>query len=620
MSTTTAAASGGAKQLGNRAFGFMQQLGKSLMLPVSILPAAGILLGVGGAVLNGQTQYGWHLPGFVRVLMEVMQQSGAPIFNALPLLFAIGVALGMTKNDGVAALAATVGLLVMTTTMGVIAKERGLLGSEPFTFLGIPTVSTGVFGGIIIGIVAGALFKKYYKIQLPTYLGFFSGKRFVPIVTSFAAIGVGIVLAFVWPPIGSAIQSFGNWASNSQPTLAVGIYGAVERALIPVGLHHIWNAPFYFEVGSCVDPHTGQTLHGWTTCFFAGVPSMGKLGGGYLFKMFGLPGAAIAIWRSARPENRVKVGSIMISAALTSFLTGITEPIEFAFLFVAPVLYAIHIVLAGASFSVLYALGGRLGHSFSHGAIDYVLYYSMAQRPWLILLLGPIWFLLYYSVFRFAIRKWNLKTPGREVETEVAEETVTAGPDSMARRLVLAFGGRSNITDLDACITRLRVGVRDIARANQATLRSLGATGVLLVGDNMQAIFGTRSENLKTEMEEYLATAGDDAELPAGTPPPSDLTPVESATTVDPVDSATADALLVALGGPDNLTEISAMAATRLQVRLVDRGQVDEAALQEAGVSAVVWLDDRTAHLLVGPKATGYADFIQLLLGAPASS
>lgn len=359
---TVAATESRKRQLGSRAFGFMQQLGKSLMLPVSILPAAGILLGIGGAVLNGAENHGWNLPGFLRVLLEVMQQSGSPIFAALPLLFAIGVALGMTKNDGVAALASTVGLLVMTTTVGVVAKERGMLGDVPFTLLGIPTISTGVFGGIIIGIVAGALFNKYYRIQLPPYLGFFGGKRFVPIVTSFAAIGVGIIMAFVWPPIGSAIQAFGGWASDSAPTLAVGTYGLVERGLIPVGLHHVWNAPFYFEVGSCTDPSTGHTLHGWTTCF-AGVPQMGKLGGGYLFKMFGLPGAALAIWRTARPENRTRVGSIMISAALTSFLTGITEPIEFAFLFVAPVLYGIHMLLAGASFSILYALGGRLGYS-----------------------------------------------------------------------------------------------------------------------------------------------------------------------------------------------------------------------------------------------------------------
>lgn len=306
-----------------RAFAFAQQLGKSLMLPVAILPAAGILLGIGGALLSGAATNGWTLPNFLRIFLEVMQASGSPIFDALPLLFAIGVALGMTKNDGVSALAATVGLLVMTTTMGVVGKEMGTVPEDdPFVFLGMPTISTGVFGGIVMGIVAGLLFNRFYRIQLPSYLGFFSGKRFVPIVTSFAAIFVGFALSFLWPPIGNLILDFGEWATEAAAPVAVFIYGSVERALLPFGLHHIWNAPFYFEIGTCIDPSTGATLHGWSTCFFAGVSDMGKLGGGYLFKMFGLPAAALAIWQSARPDRKVVIGSVMVSAALTSFLTG----------------------------------------------------------------------------------------------------------------------------------------------------------------------------------------------------------------------------------------------------------------------------------------------------------
>lgn len=627
------------ESLGQRSFAFLQQLGKSLMLPVAILPAAGILLGVGGALLNGAAQNGWELATPIRVLLEIMNASGSPIFGALPLLFAIGVALGMTKNDGVAALSATVGVLVMTTTMGVVGREIGQITpldpslpaadqEAPFTFLGMETISTGVFGGIIMGIVAGYLFNKYYRIQLPPYLGFFAGKRFVPIVTSFAAIFVGIVLSFVWPPIGGAIRAFGDWASGAATPFAVFIYGAVERALIPVGLHHIWNAPFYYEVGSCVDPRTGANLTGWTTCFFAGVPEMGHLGGGYLFKMFGLPAAALAIWQTAKPENKVKVGSIMVSAALTSFLTGITEPIEFSFLFVAPVLYVVHVFIAGSAFTVMELLGGHLGHTFSHGAIDYLLFYSMADRPWLVLVLGPIYAAIYYLVFRFMITTFNLKTPGREDDFDApaaigapsAGGASTAGAladprDEMARQLTLAFGGRSNITGLEACITRLRAKVADKTLVDQDQLKRLGATGVVVVGNSMQAIFGTQSENLKTDMEHYFEHAGDEAELaPDQVVHHEPVEADEDTLVVDPQVADRADALLNGLGGPDNITGLQSVAATRLRVHVVERALVDEAALKAAGVHAVMWVDDDNAHLLVGPGADQYEKVLSALV------
>lgn len=620
-----------------RSWAFLQQLGKSLMLPVAILPAAGILLGVGGALLNGAAQNGWTLPGPLRVLLEIMTASGSPIFGALPLLFAIGVALGMTKNDGVAALSATVGVLVMTTTMGVVGRETGQIipldpsvpaadQSAPFTFLGMETISTGVFGGIIMGIVAGWLFNKYYRIQLPPYLGFFAGKRFVPIVTSFAAIAVGIALSFVWPPIGNAIRLFGDWASGAATPFAVFIYGAVERALIPVGLHHIWNAPFYYEVGTCVDPTSGATLHGWTTCFFAGVPEMGHLGGGYLFKMFGLPAAALAIWQSAKPENKVKVGSIMVSAALTSFLTGITEPIEFSFLFVAPVLYVVHVFLAGAAFTLIELTGAHLGHTFSHGAIDYLLFFSMADRPWMVLILGPIYAVIYYVVFRFLIAKLKLKTPGREDDFDAlvssspgatggAAGALTDPRDEMARQLTLAFGGRSNIDALDACITRLRVTVKDKARADQAQLKALGATGVLVVGNSLQAIFGTRSENLKTDMEDYLTRAGAEADLaPDAAPADPVIVDDEDTIFVSPRITAAADAFLAGLGGAANVTSLVTVAATRLKVQVVERNLVDEAGLKAAGAKAVLWVDDDNAHVLVGPEAAQYERVLAALV------
>lgn len=607
------------KSFGSNAFGFLQKIGKSLMLPVSILPVAGILLGVGGALLQGVDKGALSVPEPLRVLLEIMQASGQPIFDNLALIFAIGVALGLTKNDGVSALSAVVGYLVMTATMGVVATERGVIelvevtsvdGDKfdvPYSILGIDTINTGVFGGIIVGIMAAFLFNRFFRIKLPPYLGFFAGKRFVPIITAFAAIALGILLSFIWPPIQSVIDGFADWASTGQPALAVWIYGTVERSLLPFGLHHIWNVPFFFEVGSYTTPD-GEVVTGEITRFFAGDPEAGRLGGGFLFKMFGLPGAALAIWHTAKPENKVRTGSIMVSAALTAFLTGITEPLEFSFMFVAPVLFAVHIVLAGLAFPIMYLAGGLLGYTFSHGFIDFSLFYALDTKPWLVFLIGPIYFAVYYLVFRLVITKMNLKTPGREEEEVDRDAARNDAADSFARQLVLAFGGKSNIKDLDACITRLRVGVVDIKRADQNRLKALGAAGVLLVGTNMQAIFGTRSENLKTDMEEYLATAGDEAELS-----PGDLTDVSYAPKGvepklrDPEAPQKARDFITALGGPANITKVEACAETRLRVVLSDTGLVDAAALKAAGVPGFVAVDAETVHLIAGLNADQYA-------------
>jgi PTS system glucose-specific IIC component len=597
---------------GSNVFGFMQKLGKSLMLPVSVLPVAGILLGVGGALLNGAKQNHWVLPDIVRIVLEIMRASGDPIFGALPLIFAIGVALGMAKNDGVSALAATVGYLVMVATMGVIGVERGIIDTsataKPFMMLGIPTVSTGVFGGIIVGLVAGMLFNRYYRISLPPYLGFFAGKRFVPIVTAFAAIVIGVILSFVWPPIQNVINSFSVWASGGSAPVAVWLYGTVERSLLPFGLHHIWNAPFFYEVGSCKNALTGATDHGWLTCFLDGNQDAGKLGGGFLFKMFGLPGAALAIWRTAKLDNRVKVGSIMVSAALTSFLTGITEPIEFSFLFVAPILYVVHVIMAGAAFPLMYVLGGRLGYTFSHGFIDYVLYFPLAAKPWLVLVLGPVYFGMYYVVFRTLILKLNLKTPGREVEVANREDVIEDVAHGFTQQLVLAFGGRSNIRDLDACITRLRVGVVDVKKADQRRLKSLGAAGVLLVGNNMQAIFGTRSENLKTDMEEYLKVAGDEAELTeAAVADVAYETKQIQPKLRDPLAPQRAREYIDGLGGPENIIKVESAAETRLRIVVRDTAHINETALRAAGIGGMVAVGVGTVHLIVGLNADQYA-------------
>ena len=589
------------------AFGWLQKIGKSLMLPVSVLPAAGILLGVGSA------KFSW-LPASVS---SVMAQAGGAVFGNLPLIFAIGVALGLTGNDGVAALAAVVGFAVMLATMGVMAP---FVGYEPKQIMGMPSIETGVFGGILIGAVAAILFNRYYKLQLPSYLGFFSGKRSVPIMTAFAAIIAGIVLSLVWPPIGTQINHFSHWAANGNPAAAFALYGVVERSLIPFGLHHIWNVPFFFEVGTFIDPATGKEIHGEIYRFTAGDPTAGHLAGGYLFKMYGLPAAALAMWQAARPENKAKVGGIMISAALTSFLTGITEPIEFAFLFVAPLLYAIHAVLAAVAYFVAVTLDIHHSTTFSHGLIDFVVLYPNSQRGWWLVPLGLAWAGVYYVLFSTLIRRMDLKTPGREEESEVAMgasgeakvpgAAVPAGAfaagDGMASRLVAAFGGADNIRSLDACITRLRVEVADVSRASPDALKALGASGVVTVGNGMQAIFGTRSENLKTDMEEYMKAAGPAVRAvasPSVQAPPAPPKGVE----VTARHRARASTIAAALGGTDNIDAIEAVAITRLRATLRDDQRIDEPALERAGAHGMMRVGNGVVHVIVGEDAAGYA-------------
>lgn len=473
-------------------FVVLQKIGKSLMLPVSVLPIAGILLGVGSAGLS------W-IPVSVS---QVMTEAGGSVFSNMPLIFAIGVALGFTNNDGVSALASVVAYGIMSKTMLVVAPW--VLGLSPDSVEIQRLTDTGVLGGIIAGIIAASMFNRFYRIKLPEYLGFFAGKRFVPIISGLIAIFVGILLSFIWPPIGTAIQRFSEWAAYQNPAVAFGIYGVVERALVPFGLHHIWNVPFQMQVGEYVNS-AGQVFHGDIPRYMAGDPTAGMLSGGFLFKMFGLPAAAIAIWHTARPENRVKVGGIMISAALTAFLTGITEPIEFSFMFVAPILYVIHAILAGLAFVICILLGMRDGTSFSHGLIDFIVLSGNSSKLYLFPIIGILYAITYYSIFRFLIVKLNLKTPGREVEDKNAKQ---ADKSAMGQSLVAAFGGKDNISSLDACITRLRIGVKEIDKVDRDELKRLGAAGVVVVGSGIQAIFGPKSDNLKTEMDEYIRSIG----------------------------------------------------------------------------------------------------------------
>jgi PTS system glucose-specific IIC component len=599
------------QSLGSQVFGMLQKLGKALMIPVAVLPAAGILLGIGAGLLAGVEQGTFPITNpFILNLLEIMKASGDAVFGAMPLLFAVGVVIAFTNNDGVAALAAVVGYVVLLGSMAAVAKIFDLTTN---TVLGFVTVDTGVFGGILIGLVAATLYNRFYRIELPTYLGFFAGKRFVPIVTSFAAIAVGFCLAFVWAPIAAAINGLSNWAITQNPAVGVFIYGLVERSLLPFGLHHIWNAPWFYQFGSYTTP-SGETVHGLTNICFAGDPAQGGiLAGGYPFKMFGLAGAALAIWRTAKPSRKVIVGGIMASAAFTAFLTGITEPLEFSFLFVAPALYAIHAVLAGLAFPVMYLLDSRLCYSFSHGFIDYALFFILGIRPWVLLIVGPLYFLLYFGVFYGAIKLFKLNTPGQEddeVEVEFATGTALADPrQEHARQLVLAFGGRSNIDSLDACITRLRIGVKEPAKVNQARLKAMGAAGVVVVGNNMQAIFGPKSESYKTDMDEYLRVAGPEAELSAtDVIEAAAVAPVATASKLrDPSAAQKGRDFIQGLGGARNIQQVEAVAETRLRAVVGDEAKVNEDALRTSGVDDVMFLPNRIVHLIVGLNADQYA-------------
>ncbi|WP_226666091.1 glucose-specific PTS transporter subunit IIBC [Metabacillus litoralis] len=513
------------------AFGVLQKVGRALMLPVALLPAAGLLLALGNALQNETlTDLAPFLTSdWVILIASVMENAGNIVFSNLPVLFAVGVAIGLANGDGVAGIAALIGYLIMNVTMSSILKGVGTLpggGVELTEFLannsaaygnvlGIPTLQTGVFGGIIVGIIAAAMYNRFFTIELPQYLGFFAGKRFVPIVTAAAAVLLGIVMYFVWPPIQTGLNSFSTNLLDANRTLAAFIFGVIERSLIPFGLHHIFYSPFWFEFGSYVNA-AGDTVRGDQTIFFnqikdnvqdltAGTFMTGK----FPFMMFGLPAAALAIYHEARPEHKKVVAGLMGSAALTSFLTGITEPLEFSFLFVAPVLFGIHAIFAGLSFMVMHMLDVKIGMTFSGGLIDFLLFGVLNSQTnwWLVIPVGLVFAVIYYFGFRFAIRKWNLATPGREeadVETADENETKTTAGD-LPYQVLESFGGAENIKHLDACITRLRVTVNDSKGVDKNRLKKLGASGVLEVGNNIQAIFGPKSDNLKTQIQDVMS-------------------------------------------------------------------------------------------------------------------
>lgn len=522
----------------NLSFDFFQRIGRSMMAVVLILPLVSILMGLGGVLLNPNVHE--VLPflagtGF-QVVGELMQRAGQAVFNNLPILFAVAIAITWTRK-GMAGFAALISFLVMHTVIGAMIDITGLevneklLGSE----LGIDTMQTGVFGGILIGFLTAYLYNRFYRTRLPEAISLFSGERLVPIVSSFAAIGVAIAFYFVWPPIGMGILALGNFIATNTNPLVVGLYGGIEKLLIPFGLHHIYNTPLLFtEIGGSYTTLTGAHVVGDQNVYIAqvidrlrdaGVAITGGtyIAGKFIPVMFGLPAAALAMIHVAKKERLTKAKGLLFAAAITAFLTGITEPLEFTFLFVAPVLYGVHMVLTGLAFAIANALGMHAGFAGGSGLIDFVLFNVLPNQSnaWILTIgLGLVFALLYYFVFRILIVRLNLKTPGREDEgeetrlysKEEAREKMGINQqkdggdvdESRAAKILRALGGKENITELDACITRLRVGVKEQERVDEAELKRLGASGVLRVSDGVQAVYGSNSSVIKEEIQDLI--------------------------------------------------------------------------------------------------------------------
>ena len=543
----------------DKIFGVLQRVGRSFMLPIALLPVAGLLLGIGSSFTNETMLAAYGLnsvihPGtLIYTILDVMSQTGNAVFNNLALLFAMGVAIGMARKEKeVAALSGAVAYIIMNTAIQAMINAAGGVEAMPAnsttTMLGITTLQMGVFGGIVVGLGVAALHNKFYKIELPQVLAFFGGTRFVPIISSIVYLVVGIAMFYIWPVVQSGIAALGALvlASGYAGTF---IYGLLERALIPFGLHHVFYMPFWQTAVGGTAIIDGVTVTGAQNIFFAELASKSTtvfsvsatrfMAGKFPFMMFGLPGAALAMYQCAKPEKKKVAGGLLLSAALTAFLTGITEPLEFTFIFVALPMYAVHCVLAGLSFMLMHILNVGVGMTFSGGLIDLVLFGVMqgnAKTHWMwVVVVGAVYFVLYYIIFRFMISKFDYKTPGRDDAEEVklytradvnarsaaSGSTAPAGDDPVSALIVEGLGGTDNLSDVDCCATRLRCTVKDAALVRQDVLKASGASGVICKGNGIQVVYGPKVAVIKAKLEDYLENA---PKTPAATAAPAPAT------------------------------------------------------------------------------------------------
>ena len=541
----------------DKIFGVLQRVGRSFMLPIAMLPIAGLLLGIGSSFTNPTTLEAYHLTSIIRQggilysILTIMKATGSIVFDNLALLFAMGVAIGMAKKEkAVAALSGAVGYLIMNTAISALIELKGgvsaMAANATAQVLGITTLQMGVFGGIIVGLGVAALHNRFYKIELPQVLSFFGGTRFVPIVTAVVYLIVGIGMFFIWPVVQNGISRLGTLVLESGYA-GTFFYGLIERALIPFGLHHVFYMPFWqTDLGGTmlVD---GNMVSGAQNIFFAELASKSTqhfsvsatrfMTGKFPVMIFGLPAAAFAMYKAARPEKKKQVGGLLLSAALTSMLTGITEPLEFTFLFVAPAMYAVHCVLAGLSYMLMHILNVTVGMTFSGGAIDLTLFGILQgnyKTNWIwIMIVGIVYAVVYFFVFYFMIRKFDFKTPGREENDQETKlytrkdlearknsektEAASGGSDTVSALILKGLGGKENLSDVDCCATRLRVTVNDPALVSDALLKQSGASGVIRKGDGVQVIYGPQVSVIKSNLEDFMETADADRldELPS---------------------------------------------------------------------------------------------------------
>ncbi|EIK97730.1 phosphoenolpyruvate--protein phosphotransferase, IIBC subunit [Pseudomonas sp. M47T1] len=550
----------------------LQRLGRALMLPIAILPIAGLLLRLGDTDLLN---------------IAIIHDAGNTIFGNLALIFAIGIAVGFARDsNGTAGVAGAIGYLVMVSTLKVLD----------------PSINMGMLAGIISGLVAGGLYNRFKDIQLPAYLAFFGGRRFVPIATGFAAVALGVLFGLIWPPIQDVINHLGQLLLASG-SFGAFIFGVLNRILIVTGLHHILNNMVWFVFGSFTDPSTGHVVTGDLARYFAGDPNGGQfMTGMFPVMMFGLPAACLAMYRNALPERRKLMGGILLSMALTSFLTGVTEPIEFAFMFLAPLLYAVHAVLTGLSMAITNLLDIHLGFTFSGGAIDMALGWGKSTHGWLIFPVGIVYALIYYFVFDYCIRRFGLKTPGRE---DLASTPVGSPREAnRATHFIQALGGVANVISVGACTTRLRLQLANRNKADDARLKALGAMGVVRPGHgaSLQVVVGPMADSIADEIR--LA-------LPEGHTPEA-LAP-EPAAPAASVPATQLHAWLQALGGRENVGALQCVALTRLRVQL-NGARLDTQALAALGCEGISELDNGVWHLLVGEQAAGLSSSLRSLL------